>query len=223
MPTSATFRPSRQQDVTSEPPARGRRFGARVAAVVTLLAVLAVLAASCTGEDEQGSTAGTPATDGTTSTTSETAAGGPRATGTGYNFGLPSGWRDATARAKAIDARLDLLVTGKVTERFATNANVVIEPSRGASLTDYVAAAREQLEPGLKARLLGESEQLSVAGTPAATYEYTFTQNGTPIHASQVLMVRGDNAYVLTFSAHEQAFSDDKPALDQIVASWSWI
>jgi hypothetical protein len=223
MPTITIFRPSGQRARMPAPAAARRHPRGRVTIAAALLSVLA---AACGGggdgngggEPQATAPAGTeaPATSG------DQAAAGDTVTGTGYSFTRPDGWSDATAQAKGIDQRVDVAVAGKVTSRFATNANVVVGPAQGHSLDDYVGAARQQLQAAVKADLVGDAEQLTVADAPAASYEYEFDQSGTPVHARQVIVVRDDKAYVVTFSAHADAFDDDIGDLDTIVESWAW-
>jgi hypothetical protein len=189
--------------------------------------LVATLAASCGSDDRPGATATPPSTTiavgNTNAATTVTAtAAGQTLRGTGYSLSLPAGWRDTTTDTKRKYAQVDLSAVGTETKGAETNLVVIVQPSQGGTLPDLVAATRKVVKQALSARLVGEPERLSLAGTPAMAFEYTHSVQAGPLHGRQVLCPRDDKVYGITFVAHPQAFTTDRAVLDQILASWSW-
>jgi hypothetical protein len=185
--------------------------------------LVAILAASCASDDSPDATASPPSTTIAASTVTATA--GRTVRGTGYSFSLPPRWRDVTTKAKKnFSEKIDLAVVGPPAGGVATNLNVIVGQARGATLAAAMAATRkEQAEALPDVRLLGQVEQLSLAGTPAMAHEYTFTAEGNiPAHGRQVVCLRDGRVLFVTFTAHQQAFTSERAALDQILTSWSW-
>jgi hypothetical protein len=107
--------------------------------------------------------------------------------------------------------------------RTARGTGYRILPPEGADLAAIVAAGRDEIETKLRdSRLLGEAQEVDVGGAPGLSCEYTHTAQRKPLYVRQVIAVRDGNAYTITFTAHEQAFSSDVPAFDQILSGWSW-
>lgn len=187
------------------------------------MAVVASLAVSCASDDRPGATATPPST--TIAATTVTAAAGQVVRGTGYRFTLPAGWQDATARAKkshGVKAPA-LVLAGTWTQGVRSNLDVDTYPSRGSALAELVAEGRSELNRVLQdGRPLGELERFRVAGTPAMAHEFTFSKNGYPLRGRQVACLRGGSLYSVTLIAHRQAFTTERAALDQVLASWSW-
>jgi hypothetical protein len=100
------------------------------------------------------------------------------------------------------------------------NLIVVVQPSLGFTLTDWLAEGREGMARRFGARLVGPVEHLSLAGTPAVAFEYTYKPAG-PLHGRFVACLRSGRIYLVTLTAHPQAFATDGAAFDQILASWS--
>jgi DcrB len=201
----------------------------RPLAAVAGAVLVAGLVASCGSDDSPGATANQQST---TIADTTIPAAGQTARGTGYRFTLPADWRDTTTEVKKefadagqndLAAQIDLTVAGATTAGFATNVSVLVQPSQGATLDDIVAAGRTQLAQTREDFLpVGQPEQLSLTGTPAMAHEYTYILNGVPIHSRQVVCLRGDSAYGVSFLAHSSVFTTDRAAFDQILASWAW-
>lgn len=184
--------------------------------------LVASLAVSCVSTVSRGATTNQQST--ATAATTVPAAAGQTLRGTGYSFSLPTGWRDTTTeQMKAFGRReqVDLATAGPGR---TTNVLVVVEPNPGGTLADLVAAGRKGVKEYLGARLLGQPERLSLAGTPAMAYDYTLrlSVRAGPVHGRQVVCLRDDKVYTVSFSARPQAFATDRAALDQILRSWSW-
>jgi hypothetical protein len=222
--SALALKPLRQQSCWHYRPAGWptvqRCLGGRIAAVGGAMLV-AGLAVSCASDRSPGATADQQST--TTAATAVTAtAAGQTLRGTGYSVSLPAGWRDTTTKQKALGAQVDLAAAGTSTEGAVTNLWVAVESSPGGSLADLVAAVGKGLKQGFGARLLGQPERLSLAGTPAMALEFTHSMKAGSIQGRQVVCLRDDRVYVVALVARAQAFTTDRAALDQILASWSW-
>jgi hypothetical protein len=187
---------------------------------------MASLAVSCASNDSQGATANqqstTIAPTTVPATTTAPTAAGQTVHGTGYSVSVPAGWSDVTAeQQQASSLKVDLALAGPETQGATSNLNVVLQPSQGSALAALAPQLREGLVQGLGASMVGQPERLSIAGTPAMALEYTYRLGG-PLHAGLVVCQRGGRVYLVNFAAHPQAFTTDRAALDELLASWSW-
>jgi DcrB len=184
--------------------------------------LVASLAASCASNDSSDAAANQQST--TVALTTIPRPVGPTVRGTGYRFSLPTGWRDATSEVKkTYSEQVDLAVSGTTTGGIASNLNVVIQPSQGATADEIVAATLTQLDQASEDLLVaGRPEHLSLAGAPALAHEYTFRVGRNSVRGRQVICLRDDSFYAVTFLAHSDAFSTDRAAFDQIISSWAW-
>ena len=186
---------------------------------------MASLAASCASNDRQGATdqqSTTIAPTTVAATTAPPTTTGQAIRGTGYRVSVPTSWRDVTSDVKPAGT-LDLAVVGPETEGVGSNVNIQIEPTRGLTLADMAAQLRKGAQQSLPdARLRGRMERLRVDGAPAMAFEYTYSQGGNPARGREVVVLRGGKFYLVSFHAHQQTFTTDRAALDQMLASWSW-
>jgi len=93
---------------------------------------------------------------------------------------------------QASSLKVDLALAGPETQGATSNLNVILQPSQGSTL----AALAPQLREGLVL--------------------------GGPLHAGLVVCQRDGKVYLVNFAAHPQAFTTDRAALDELLASWSW-
>jgi hypothetical protein len=187
--------------------------------------LVASLAASCASNDSRGATNQQSTTIAPTTVAATTAApttSGQAVRGKGYRVSVPTSWRDVTSEVKPAGT-LDLAVVGPETEGVVSNVNVTIEPTRGLTLADMSSQVRKGSQQSLPdARLAGRMERLRVDGAPAMAYEFTFSDGGNPARGRVVVVLRGGKFYLVSFHAHQQTFTTDRAALDQMLASWSW-
>jgi hypothetical protein len=135
---------------------RQRRLYARIA-VGAGAVLLALLSASCNPNGNSGTTA---APSIATPTTVASATTGQAVRVTGYSFRLPSGWHDETAPHH----NPTILASGKPTQGGTPKITVASGHDGARTLADASAAGRRFAQRILGARLLGQTQQLSIAG-----------------------------------------------------------
>jgi len=69
---------------------------------------------------------------------------------------------------------------------------------------------------------LSELGSTELAGERAAALEYASTRNGRALRVRQVVAVRSNVAYSLTYTAAKGRFEEDLPGFEEIVESWRW-
>ena len=165
--------------------------------------------------------------------------------GTGYSYALPEDWDDRTDASEDVPElelggiRADTLVTGERRDDFFANVNVIREPGlpKGFSAGDYAelvfANLRDPASSGFppevveaiedqNVRDLRELGSIQLAGEPGAAWQYAGTTAGRELRYRQLVAVRSNAAYTLTYTASRENFEEDLPAFEEIVESWQW-
>jgi len=149
----------------------------------------------------------------------------------GVTFSAPAGYRtmnpsEAPPAARAAMRGAAVFFVGPITNKFAANVNLVVQPSGGQKTlpTDLPA----QLEAGMRAQMpsykvLG-SARLTVAGTPALRVDGSLLQPpaNTAVRNRQVFVLRGERVYVFTFSSSAASFARDVPVFDRMLRTVRW-
>jgi hypothetical protein len=165
--------------------------------------------------------------------------------GSGYSYAVPDDWVDRTEESEEIPElgvagfRPDTVVTGERRDGFSANVNVIREPGLpdDVATRDYadiaLAALRDPASSGFPqevievieeqdVRDLGETGGAELAGERGVTWEYTSTSAGRALRHRQLVAVRSNVAYALTYTAPQERFQEDLPAFQEIVESWRW-
>lgn len=145
----------------------------------------------------------------------------------GVSFSTPTGYRELNPADLPPAARTAVVtLAGPITNRFATNINLVVQPSGGA--TTLPAQLPQQIVAGLSARLPGYKSlgnaRIKVAGADALRLDAAFQQPpaNTPIRNRQVYALHGGRVYVFTFSSSAASFARDVPAFDRLLKTVRW-
>jgi len=185
----------------------------RILAALSVSAVLAGLLAGCGGDDDVGSTSTpVPKSDA------------PAAEGTGYTVQPPEGFRDFTSRFDGSAVRVDLAYAEKAGSGLATNVVVIREQPGGEfTLDDVMDAFAKQAEAQAGDAGISEIEDRELDGVPARTYAFLRRdeENGR-VRQRQVVAVKGDAVYTITWSVSADEFEAQEATLDAMLASWRW-
>jgi DcrB-like protein len=146
-------------------------------------------------------------------TEADVAKGDKTVSGTGYEIGVPGGWRNVTRSAN--NKQLDLLLS-----KAAATVNVVRETSlpAGITLEQYFEAGRARA--GVE--LPRTPKPATLGGDDAITYTFPHEVQGRKLRQRQVVAIRDGVAYVVTLTAREAGFADQSKDFDAILASWRW-
>lgn len=202
---------------------------------LALLATLAALAllAGC-GDDEDSGADVVEEVD-----TSSVELSGEAIDGLGYSFELAEGFEDGDAAAigdllgeQAADYTIDALATGETIDAFATNVNVVTTAAPDDVDLDEIAdASLGQLEEQLGALGIGEDTSVEVTSEPAETtvggeearqYDFATSAAEQSFAQRQIVTIRDDTAYTITFSVADGAFDEQVASFAAMIESWEW-
>jgi hypothetical protein len=177
----------------------------------------AVLVAACGGGSHSSSTRTTTST----TTAGRTVVSRDKA----FETVTPRGFSDATNSAQGVALRVLYLAIGPIANRFATNINVVHEPSRGLTNPDTIVAfelsAIRRLEP--RAHSFSQPQAVTVGGSPARSVDYLNTPAGSRVlHQRQVFVQHRNSIYTITYTALPAAYATSIGAMDEVLKSWSW-
>jgi hypothetical protein len=168
-----------------------------------------------------------------------------RVKGSGYSYAVPGDWDDRTEESEEIDEfevaglRPDTIVMGERHDGFTTNVNVIREAGIPEAVTarEYVdaaiAALRDPSSSGfppevievieeMKVRDLSDAGVAELAGERGATVQYTSTRAGRALRHRQIVAVRSNAAYTVTYTAPQGRFEEDIPAFEDVIDSWRW-
>ena len=184
---------------------------------VVVLSLFAILAAGC-GDDDGGGGGGS-------GSKSEPAAKseGSTAKGTGYTLQTPKGYRDLEDRFKDSAIRVDLAYADGEASGFATNIVVIREGAGGAGLDDVMENFKGQAEGQADDAGISEIEDRELDGEDAKTYSFQRREDSNgKVRQRQVVTVKDDAIYTITWSVAADDFEAEEATLDAILDSWRW-
>jgi hypothetical protein len=183
---------------------------------LVVLSLLAILAAGC-GDDEGGGGSGSSTPE--PAATSE----GPSAKGTGYTLQPPEGFRDLKDRFKDSAVKVDLAYADESASGFATNVVVIREGAGGAGLDDVMETFKGQAEAQADDAGISAIEDRELDGVPAKTYSFMRREEANgKVRQRQVVAVKDDAIYTLTWSVAADGFEAQEATLDAMLDSWRW-
>jgi hypothetical protein len=181
-------------------------------AALSVLAVVACLLAGCGGDDDAGSVSTpVPRSDA------------PAAEGTGYTVHPPAGFRDVTSSFDGSALRVDLAYAEEVSSGFATNVLVIREQPGGEfTLGDVVDTFAKQAEAQATDAGISAIEDRELDAVPAKTYSFFRREQNGRVRQRQVVAVKDDAVYTITWSVSADEFDAQEATLDTMLASWRW-
>ena len=188
----------------------------RFLAALSVAAVLAGALAAC-GDDDDDDDPGSASTPTQTSDA-------PAVEGTGYTVQPPEGFRDVTSRFDGSALRVDLAYVEKDASRFATNVVIIREQPGGEfTLDEVMDTFSKQAEAQATDAGISEIEERELDGEPARTYSFLRrAQENGPVRQRQVIAVKDDAIYTITWSVSADDFEAEEATLDAMLASWRW-
>jgi hypothetical protein len=139
---------------------------------------------------------------------------------------IPDGFVNALSRVQGGPINIQYLAVGPRHDGFATNINVVHEPSRGQTSIDTVTgleiAGIKRIEP--QAHQFSQVQSLTVDGQPARAIDYlSLPDKHRLLHQYQVFVVEGGTIYTITYSALPSSYSDNLASIKQVTDGWHWL
>lgn len=168
-----------------------------------------------------------PATTTTgTSTTTAAPSGTVKSADGQFATVIPSGFVNALSRVRASPINIQYLAVGPRHDGFATNINVVHEPSHGQTsintITNLEIAGIKRLEP--QAHQFSQVQSLTVDGQPARAIDYlSMPDKRRLLHQYQVFVAKGGTIYTITYSALPTTYSDNLASVKQVTDGWHWL
>jgi hypothetical protein len=133
---------------------------------------------------------------------------------------------DGFAQARTGVQGVQYLALGPRHNGFATNINVVNEPSRGQTSIDTITnleiAGIKRLEP--QAHQFSQPQSLTVDGQPARAIDYlSLPDKQRLLHQYQVFVAKDGTIYTITYSALPSSYSANLDAMKQVTDGWHWL
>jgi hypothetical protein len=139
--------------------------------------------------------------------------------GEGVSLSHPTAWTVANERDKGVVvAFLSPLDSGDV---FRENVNLLVQPIGELDLPGYIANTEQQVREA-RGEMIHSATQRNGTGE-YHTFEYTATMNDVPLHFKQEVRLRGGRAFLVTFTAHRDAWDDTLYIAEAILGSFKWL
>lgn len=189
---------------------------------IAAAAAATMLLVACGGGDSDSeSDSGSGSTD---TASSAEAASGEEVSTEDFSFTAPEGWEDA---AESVPETIPVDVAyAEVPEEgstFATNVNVVEEPSAFEGNSDEYADANIQALEGAGYASISKEGTFEVADSEFVVVTAQAEQSGTTQLTNQYYTVNDDRAWVVTFSFGEDATENERTELaESVMQTWAW-
>jgi hypothetical protein len=183
---------------------------------IALVAIAAIVWTACGGDSDTPEGSPSPSPTPTASSDLTTFHSDEE----GFSIGYPPTW---TKQEGAFGTVVTFADTEHASAGFAPNVNVVVEdlPTSDITQDQYTDAALAQLENFITNLDNVEERSAELAGQPATEVTYTGTQGKSDLRWLQAYTVRGNRAFVLTFTALPDQFDTVEPVARTIFASFS--
>lgn len=126
-----------------------------------------------------------------------------------HNFTIhqPKGWRiDKSGKLGTLAIFFDNKIDKKKTNPFAANINILSESAPGLDLNGYVQASKDATKLLTDVKQTDDKE-VSLNGLPARIIGETFTQGAFHLRNLQLIVVRNNQAYVVTATALQSSWA----------------
>ncbi|MGZ4185076.1 MAG: hypothetical protein ACXVUE_23175 [Solirubrobacteraceae bacterium] len=208
---------------------RPRRLAALIlsAAAVAGCGSKTTLLHTSSSSSSSSTTTQAPATTTTATPTTTTAPSGTVKSADGqFATVIPNGFVNALSRVQASPINIQYLAVGPRHDGFATNINVVHEPSHGQTSIDTITnleiAGIKRLEP--QAHQFSQVQSLTVDGQPARAIDYlSMPDKRRLLHQYQVFVTKSGTIYTITYSALPSTYSDNLASVKQVTDGWHWL
>lgn len=167
-----------------------------------------------------------PATSTGTATTTTAPPGTVKSADGQFATVIPDGFANALSRVQSSPINIQYLAVGPRHDGFATNINVVHEPSHGQTSIDTITnleiSGIKRLEP--QAHQFSQVQSLTVDGQPARAIDYlSMPDKRRLLHQYQVFVAKSGTIYTITYSALPSAYSDNLASVKQVTDGWHWL
>lgn len=106
-------------------------------------------------------------------------------------------------------------------DQFSENLNVYVAAAQpGATLDDYADAGTEQLKQTIPGFALVSKEKASSSGNPALKLEYSANNAGLTLKFVQVLTIKDNFFYTLTFVGEDKEYSSYSGQVEKMFDSF---
>lgn len=161
----------------------------------------------------------------TTSTTTTAPPGTVKSADGHFATVIPDGFANALGSVQAT-IKIQYLAAAPSHDGFATNINVVAEPSGAQTSIDTIAGAEiagvKRAEP--QAHDFSQIQSLTVDGQPARAIDYlSLPGKQRLLHQYQVFVAKSGTIYTITYSALPSEYDGDLAAVKQVTGGWHWL
>ncbi len=140
-----------------------------------------------------------------------------------FSLRYPQGWQKLSATGAAAAFMVPQPDAISATQQFNTNINVIIDTTSAATLDDYVSASSAAMKQVLTNYQEVSRRQVTLGGVPAYLLESTFDQGGFSLHILQAVLLKGNNAYIVTGTTHISTWGQYKDLLEASLRSFRLI
>lgn len=139
--------------------------------------------------------------------------------GEGVALSHPTAWTvESSGAYGSVVAFLSPPDSGDV---FRENVNLMLQETGEMDLPTYVSNTEAQVKE-VGGEMIVSATQRNSTGE-YHSFEYTASMNDTPLHFKQEVRLRGGKAYLITFTAHRDAWDEMLYLAEAIMGSFKWL
>lgn len=133
----------------------------------------------------------------------------------GFKINAPKGWRvDESGKSGTLVFFFNNQSDKEAVNQFTANINVTSESAQGLDLDSYTKASKDTLSRLFQNYKLTEDRAVTANGVPARIIGSTFTQGLYHLRNLQLIVLKGGQAYIVTFTALESTWSKYKSLIE---------
>lgn len=163
-----------------------------------------------------------PAPTPTTVTTPDTLEKTSYTNTKGFKINSPKGWKiDESGTMGTLAILYNPIVDKEGDAPFAANINVSSESATGMDLNTYVNGSKDAMANVLTNYKITQEKNVTIGGVQAKILEATFVQGSFHLRNLQLVIIKNNQAYVVTGSALESTWSRYKDVFEASLMTFS--
>ena len=141
----------------------------------------------------------------------------------GFSVEYPKNWEiKESINVEGITAIVAFM--GPAKNNFQPNINVKTENAPSYTLNQYIQASKQTLSQffAMNDYILIDEGGLTINGQNSYFLEYAYNLQGYPLKIKQVVLMKGDNAYIITYTALQNTFEDNVRDFDNSISTFKF-
>lgn len=141
----------------------------------------------------------------------------------GFSIEYPKNW-DVKESITVGELTAIVAFMGPIKNNFQTNVHIKTETVSVPSLNNYIRDSKESLSNVLSQNdyVLLDEGKLKINDQDAYFLEYAYNLQGYPLKVKQVVLMKGNNAYIVTYTSLQSTFNEYQTNFDNSVSTFKF-